>query len=757
MNQQSRLSPDLLLQHEPFVRAVVRGLLSDEDRVQDVVQETWLAALCRPPRQQGSLRGWLARVASNLARDSHRATSRRRRREQEVARAERIESVEATQERLEVQREVVEGVLALGEPYRSVVLLRYYQDLSSTEIAGRLGRSASTVRSQLSRAHESLRVTLDAKCRDDRSSWAGLALPLVRGGRSELSTSGLAAQAKLGAGLVGIAAAAFFVVPRVLATAEPPPALLRAVTPLGPVAESTGRAPVQSGSSWAVARRPAPAVGVALEPAQELALEDLSLQELNALAVQTMRTIERSLLTPNEKLVGEQADLLALPGTGVSRILSGSGTRIPLERAVLKRGGGTYFSFEHRDHSYNLDPDLSFRDGRFLSGFAGIDMGLVLEVGDVPLTALTDQGNPLPAGVPEELADSWELLWQDLTLDDAAHRSPFRERTRELQRGLVPSGTSSTYLVRAYKPGAHDYLVAFRPLEFDARGCTFAWRILREWPVPGPKRAPSGPKDEYLEVPDGPAWLAELSLEEAMDFLQRIRSQARQALLGVPTERKERYLEVVEQDATSWGSRAGFARILHRGRFDPLADVRGGGACFSFLTQSNEYGQKSELGLDRERFSSSFAGLLLDVGEVPSARLADVMSGEVPKGLSKRERRAWDFLWNVRAEIVEVEGRERRALSERNTGVAKELGLWSSSVPAVVGHTYLLRSVLFPLHDHLVVFTVLGENEAGLTLAWRILRSWPVDGSVDPPVEPPVQRPVQRPVQPPVQPPGGER
>jgi DNA-directed RNA polymerase specialized sigma24 family protein len=44
------LSPDLLLQHEPFVRALVRALVPDEARAQDVVQETWLTALRRPPR-----------------------------------------------------------------------------------------------------------------------------------------------------------------------------------------------------------------------------------------------------------------------------------------------------------------------------------------------------------------------------------------------------------------------------------------------------------------------------------------------------------------------------------------------------------------------------------------------------------------------------------------------------------------------------------------------------------------------------------
>ncbi|MFT5049966.1 MAG: DNA-directed RNA polymerase specialized sigma24 family protein [Chlamydiales bacterium] len=41
--------PEALLRHSEFVLCVARGLLVDEGRVQDVVQDTWVAALERPP------------------------------------------------------------------------------------------------------------------------------------------------------------------------------------------------------------------------------------------------------------------------------------------------------------------------------------------------------------------------------------------------------------------------------------------------------------------------------------------------------------------------------------------------------------------------------------------------------------------------------------------------------------------------------------------------------------------------------------
>ena len=227
MNQQPFLSAHTLLQHEPFVRAVVRGLLSDEERVRDVVQETWLTALRRPPRVRASLRSWLGRVAGNLARDSHRSTGRRRRREEAVARPEAMESVDVTHERLAAQREVVDVVLALQEPYRSVVLLHYYQDVGPTEIAERLERSPATVRSQLSRAREILRGALDAKFDGGRSVWSALLLPLLPEASPEAAIGKLqpAAVIKIAAATAGIATVAIIVGPKLFGGSEPSTAM----------------------------------------------------------------------------------------------------------------------------------------------------------------------------------------------------------------------------------------------------------------------------------------------------------------------------------------------------------------------------------------------------------------------------------------------------------------------------------------------------------------------------------------------------
>jgi len=197
------LSAELLLGHERFVRSIARGLLGNEHDVQDAVQDTWLRALQRGPRALAALPRWLERVVRSRATDLRRADVARRRREQQVA-GDR--TAESAVERLSVQHDVVAAVLALHEPYRSVVLLRYYHGLEPTEIATRLQAKAATVRTQLVRAHEMLKERLD---RDHgRAAWAALALPLRPGAAALPAATMLAGLVAAGLGLVG--AFAFF-------------------------------------------------------------------------------------------------------------------------------------------------------------------------------------------------------------------------------------------------------------------------------------------------------------------------------------------------------------------------------------------------------------------------------------------------------------------------------------------------------------------------------------------------------------------
>ena len=124
---------------------------------------TWAYALARPPRSGPGLRAWLAKVARNFIRQDRRGRGRRRKREAATAKPERLPDTEGAVARERARRRVVDAVLDLEEPYRSVVVLRYLEDLPPREIAKRTGAPVETVRTRIKRALGRLRDRFDGE------------------------------------------------------------------------------------------------------------------------------------------------------------------------------------------------------------------------------------------------------------------------------------------------------------------------------------------------------------------------------------------------------------------------------------------------------------------------------------------------------------------------------------------------------------------------------------------------------------------
>ncbi|MFT7465506.1 MAG: RNA polymerase sigma-70 factor (ECF subfamily), partial [Pseudohongiellaceae bacterium] len=130
---------DDLLSHSHWVRHLAKSLLFDQAHVDDVVQQTWVVALQREPSQPESIRAWLAGIVRNLARRQGRSDSRRRQRETAVSGRDNAPSTDDLVSLADSQARVVDAVVSLSEPYRTTVLLRYFEDLSSEQIAKQLG------------------------------------------------------------------------------------------------------------------------------------------------------------------------------------------------------------------------------------------------------------------------------------------------------------------------------------------------------------------------------------------------------------------------------------------------------------------------------------------------------------------------------------------------------------------------------------------------------------------------------------------
>lgn len=168
-----------LLAHSGWMRRLARRLVRDEATAEDLVQETWLAALSSPPPDTRNLRGWLARVLGNRARDAARSSYRRDRREEAAARPEELPSEHQVFEDASRAQEVASEVLALDEPYRSVLLLRFWRDMKPSEIARELERPKATVNTQLQRGMERLRLRLEKRY-GGRDAWIAALVPLCK-------------------------------------------------------------------------------------------------------------------------------------------------------------------------------------------------------------------------------------------------------------------------------------------------------------------------------------------------------------------------------------------------------------------------------------------------------------------------------------------------------------------------------------------------------------------------------------------------
>ncbi len=184
----SRQTSDVsqLLEHAEWVRVLATRLVRDDQ--DDAVQELWLSAIKSPPDSERPAKPWLAKVLQNAARKRFRDESIRARNEVLPA-ADHDTGPEALVGRVQVQQRLVQHVLELEEPFRQTVLLRFFEGLSSAEIAERLQIPAGTARWRLKEALDRLRVSLDA---EGREAWRLSVAPLLLPSAGPWLTAGVA-------------------------------------------------------------------------------------------------------------------------------------------------------------------------------------------------------------------------------------------------------------------------------------------------------------------------------------------------------------------------------------------------------------------------------------------------------------------------------------------------------------------------------------------------------------------------------------
>ncbi len=166
-----------LLAEAGWARRLAVHLVRDADGADDLLQETWRRALERAPRSDGrsSPRSWIATVLRNLASNWRRDRELRQFHESRALPPDAPHSsgerkLDDVETQLKLQRALADAVLALREPYRTAITLRYLHGLDLREIARRENASYEAVRQRISRGLALLRSELESTRRDDGSS-----------------------------------------------------------------------------------------------------------------------------------------------------------------------------------------------------------------------------------------------------------------------------------------------------------------------------------------------------------------------------------------------------------------------------------------------------------------------------------------------------------------------------------------------------------------------------------------------------------
>ncbi len=661
------LSAQFLAEHQYFVRRLALGLARDEAGAEDLAQETWLAALTNRSQEIVNPRAWLATAVRRRAMNLARAENVRREHEVRAARTEAAEE-ELLHERVHFQHSIVAAVLALDEPYRSVVMLRYFQDLSPAAIARRKKIPAATVRSQLARAHAQLRARLEAR-EGGREAWCLALAGFIDSSKPALiSAPALAIAASLCA-TMSVAGGAW------MWTHRESPAIESALAIGEPVAAPEALVePSFESARVAVMAAATPLRRVAFEEGpsdDELAAK--SLDELRDMVTRVEDELRIRLLSPPAEVTAAWS--LQHPGVQMefARLLDGSKFQERLETGVVGiRAGGAFYSFVTRSNSYDEEPTINLGRGTLGGAFYGASQAVLIDLGALA-----------PVDVPAKLATNKAEAFAVLSRGPALPKESTDSQLRSMLDGRkfehCALALHHTYLLRSVYPHQHDLLAIFVPIQESPFGITLAWRVLQSWPVPEPRTGySSGPtRKSLIQEP----WITALSTDGLLLLFDRVRLLTTARLMAIP-----------DSLVQSWPNRP-LARVLRDYWGTRFVNIDGGGRYFNFATQSHSFQDDPDIALQDGRIdgymNTGILAVLVDVGVTS----VDTLGSASAPPTNANSRLAWELAWTFERSPASSSAGGSAIVTSEDFARFRDRAI-SMPKPAVVGHTYLVRSIV---------------------------------------------------------------
>lgn len=214
--------------------------------------------------------------------------------------------------------------------------------------------------------------------------------------------------------------------------------------------------------------------------------------------------------------------------------------------------------------------------------------------------------------------------------------------------------------------------------------------------------------------------LVSLSLFASLTFAQKVgREQRVQSIFDLRSQISVLEKEILLPDtidieaAERLGGSA--IRLLPREKYDTVLAIRGGGSFYSFVRKTHEYGYGSDINLEQGNFSVGFAGadygFLKNLGEISLPEI----TRETPEVAALLKYVPPTEEPSIRAEY------QKLWPSYALNGIS-----FTRRLPAVVGHSYILRSISHDRYDILVSFSVARKDADGsLILLWKMIENFP--------------------------------
>ena len=154
----------LITQYQTSLLRLCYMQLQDQALAEDAVQETFLKAYkgFDSFRGDSSEKTWLTRIAVNTCRDFQRGGWFKHTDRRVTPDMLPVGTVQPDTEDLDLSL----AVMKLPRKMREAILLYYYQDMSTEEIAETLGIAQSSVSNRLRRGREKLRKLLEGRDQD---------------------------------------------------------------------------------------------------------------------------------------------------------------------------------------------------------------------------------------------------------------------------------------------------------------------------------------------------------------------------------------------------------------------------------------------------------------------------------------------------------------------------------------------------------------------------------------------------------------